>query len=322
MTSPSERGVHAPVFLVGPERAGTTLLRLMLDNHPEIAFLHEFELAVERMPEHGGFPELAAFHEFLSTYRMSGFQFRIDRSIGDYPGLIKSMLEQKRERDEKPRLGATCHLHFDRVLRIWPDASFIKLFRDGRDVARSSIGMGWAGNVYTGVQRWIEAENLWSGMKAYVPEDRRIEIRYEHLVERPVEELTRICAWFGVPYSPKMLEYMNTEAGKGYKYPDPKLSYQWKKKLSKREIQLVESRIGDMLVERGYELSGHPRISPSAVELRLLKVQDRYAIARHRLDWFGPRLWVESVLSKRFGPKSWREDVEHRVNAIIDTHLE
>jgi hypothetical protein len=322
MNAAQGRGIAVPVFLVGSERSGTTLLRLMLDNHPEIAFQHEFELSVEHVGEDGRWPDLAEFHDFLSTYRYASFVYDVDRSIKDYPSLVKAMLEQKRQRDKKPRLGATVHLWFDRLLHIWPDASFIKLTRDGRDVARSNIGMGWAGNVYFGVERWITAEHLWSKVKARVPEERRIEVRYEDLVTDPVKELTRVCKWFGVDYSPKMLEYMNTELGKNYKYPDPKLAYQWKKKLSKREIQLVEARIGPMLVERGYPLSEHRPITVTPVELRYLRAQNRFAIAKHRLDTFGVKLWAESMLARRIGPKWWRDDVQLRINKIIDANLD
>src|SRR5690242_9279390 len=133
--------VEAPVFLVGAERSGTTLLRLMLDHHPEIAFLHEFEVAVLTMPARGGFPTREALLAFLRTHRSPRFVFDVDERL-DAPALLRAMLEQKRTRDRKPRLGATCHVHFDRLLRLWPEASFIKLVRDPRDVARSSIGMG------------------------------------------------------------------------------------------------------------------------------------------------------------------------------------
>jgi Sulfotransferase family len=43
--------IKKPVFLVGSERSGTTLFRLMLDHHPQIACFFEFEYAVSRMPE-------------------------------------------------------------------------------------------------------------------------------------------------------------------------------------------------------------------------------------------------------------------------------
>ncbi|MGL5077751.1 MAG: sulfotransferase, partial [Waterburya sp.] len=38
--------IKQPIFLVGAERSGTTLLRLMLDNHPQLAWCYEFEYAV------------------------------------------------------------------------------------------------------------------------------------------------------------------------------------------------------------------------------------------------------------------------------------
>ena len=97
----------------------------------------------------------------------------------DYPQLIDDFLRQKRDRDGKPFVGAVVHHHFDRLLRIWPDARFIHLMRDGRDVGRSYIEMGWAGNMYTAVDGWILAEQLWSKLSQIVPEERRIDVRYE-----------------------------------------------------------------------------------------------------------------------------------------------
>ena len=38
--------ISRPIFLVGAERSGTTLLRLMLDHHPNIAFHSEFAFAI------------------------------------------------------------------------------------------------------------------------------------------------------------------------------------------------------------------------------------------------------------------------------------
>lgn len=39
--------VEKPIFLVGAERSGTTVLRLMLDHHPQIAWCNEFEYVVD-----------------------------------------------------------------------------------------------------------------------------------------------------------------------------------------------------------------------------------------------------------------------------------
>ena len=57
------------LFLVGSERSGTTLLRLMLDHHPEIAFEKEFDFVVSKVSDIGACPQLDAYLEWLATVR-------------------------------------------------------------------------------------------------------------------------------------------------------------------------------------------------------------------------------------------------------------
>lgn len=138
--------ITQPIFLVGAERSGTTVLRLMLDHHPQLAWHSEFEYAVDRISETGEWPHIDEYHQWLAKQRIFlDLDFKLDHTL-TYPQLINSFLVQKRDRDHKPIVGATVHRHFDKVLSIWPDARFIHIVRDGRDVARSCIGMGWAGN--------------------------------------------------------------------------------------------------------------------------------------------------------------------------------
>ncbi|MEQ9237509.1 sulfotransferase family protein [Coleofasciculus sp. E2-BRE-01] len=120
--------VDKPIFLVGAERSGTTVLRLMLDHHPQIAWCYEFEYVVDQISDNGDFPQLEAYYEWLETHRI--FQstgFEIDRSLS-YPQLANSFLCQRCQRLDrtgKPLVGATVHRHFDRLLQIWPNARFI-----------------------------------------------------------------------------------------------------------------------------------------------------------------------------------------------------
>src|SRR5262249_54027367 len=119
--------LHDPVFLVGSERSGTTLLRLMLDHHPAIAFHSEFEYAVAKMDNPAEWPCLDEYCRYLTSDRIfNGDGFLIDRSLS-YPALIDSFLCQKRDAAGKPIVGATVHLDFDRLMRIWPQARFIHL---------------------------------------------------------------------------------------------------------------------------------------------------------------------------------------------------
>lgn len=307
-----------PIFLVGAERSGTTLLRLMLDHHTQIAFSYEFEYAVDQVSDSGDNPELEKYYEWLETNRI--FQstgYEIDRSL-NYPQLMNSFLSQKKEQAGKPIIGATVHRHFDRLLWIWPNAKFIHIIRDGRDVARSCIGMGWAGNVWTGVSRWLEAEEIWENLQKRIPEERRLEIAYEALISDFVATLTRICEFIGVPYDEAMLNYAKTTT---YKLPDSSLVQHWQQKLSEHEIRLVETRIGNLLTERGYQLSGLPPLRVTPLMERQLKLQDRWYCLQWRIKRFGVPLVLSDILSRRFRIKEWEKQVQFKLNAIETSYL-
>jgi hypothetical protein len=289
----------------------------MLDSHPQLAFRYEFELAVELMPEGEGFPELDAYYAYLDGLRWVDAPPQIDRSL-DYPALVRSFLEQKRVQDGKPRIGATVHKHFDRLLRIWPDARFIHLVRDGRDVAQSCVSMGWYGNAWRAAERWLTAERLWTRMTELVPPERRIDVRYEDLIADPVAQLTRICRLIGIVYHPEMLDYPKHSS---YRPPNPRHAYQWKRR-DAREVQLVESRMAELLTARGYELSGQPPALPSPSEQMALLLQDRVGVARARMRSLGLGLWAESVVASRVGPKAWRSAVNDRIHLAMNSQLD
>ncbi|MDQ3031588.1 MAG: sulfotransferase [Myxococcota bacterium] len=304
-------------FLVGAERSGTTLLRLMLDGHPRLAFRYEFELAVDLVPDGEGWPELETYYEHLRTMRWVDPPPHVDRAL-DYPSLVRSFLEQKRSADRKPLVGATVHRHYDRLLRIWPDARFVHLVRDGRDVARSTVAIGWAGNVWTACEHWAAAERLWAQVAATLPADRRIDVHYEELVRDPRATLERICAFIGIEYDEAMLEYPQRSS---YRAPDPALAERWRETFAPHELRLVESRIGELLVERGYPLSGAPLAPPSLPLRAALAVHCRAGRAQHAARSLGVRLWLERLLAHRVGPRWWREAVQLRIHEVVNAQL-
>lgn len=310
--------VEKPIFLVGAERSGTTLLRLMFDYHPKIAWCNEFEYAVDWITEQGDFPQLEKYYQWLVTHRI--FQntgFKIDRRLS-YPQLVNSFLCQRRDRAGKPLIGATVHRHFDRLLSIWPDARFIHIVRDPRDVARSCIAMGWAGNVWIGVERWQEAEQLWQQLKLILTPERYIEITYETLICQPTKTLTDLCHFIGVPYDQAMLSYAQNTT---YDAPDPSLVEQWRRKLSEREIQLVEARVGDLLVKRGYSLSGLPPLTVTEAMKQQLRRQSYWQTLHYRIKNYGWLLVLFGYLSRRLGIKPLERWVQLKLNAVVNARL-
>lgn len=318
MTSAIASALEEPFFLVGSERSGTTLLRLMLAHHQHIECAPEFEFLVEEMPDGSGWPPLESYYEWLATNRIFvPYRFRIDRAL-DYPALMKSFLAQYGARTQKPIQGATCHKHFDRLLRIWPRARFVHLLRDGRDVARSCIGMGWAGNVWHGVERWIAAEELWVSLVPVVPATQRIELHYEDLIRAPEQALSRVCAFLGTDFDPAMLDYSRDSS---YERPDPSLIGQWRKKLRPEELALLEARIGPMLRARGYEESGVPAAQVGAWRRFTLALDDRLGRFRFRRERYGLGHVLSARLARTLGLKGWSRKLLLEQNEIDDRHL-
>ena len=305
--------VKQPIFLVGAERSGTTLLRLMLDHNSQLAWCNEFEYVVDLISNEGYYPQLEVYYEWLGSHRIfQDTNFEIDASL-DYLQLVNSFLIQKQVGNAKQFVGATVHRHFDKLLPIWPGAKFIHIIRDGRDVSRSCINMGWAGNVWTGVERWIEAENLWEDLSKSLSRKQKIEITYESLISQPTQTLEAICDFIGVPFEAEMLNYHENTS---YSPPDPKLIQQWKNKLSQREIQLVESRISSMLLERNYKLSGLPLIEVTSLKKRLLRKQDWFERVKFRVNRFGLSLFLADYFSRLLQINSWQKNIKLKKNAI------
>jgi Sulfotransferase family len=306
-----------PIFVVGPLRSGSTLLRLLLDHHSHLNFFGEFEGAVSQAVDNQ-WPDIDRYWEFVETDRqMRALNLEIDPTL-DYEALVRSFLYQLSQRTDKPMIGASVHSRIDLLPRLWPDARFIHILRDPRDVANSAIGMGWVGNVHEGTRYWLDVELRWDRLCDVVPEQQRIEVRYEELVESPEAHLTQICRFLGLDYEAGMLDI---EKATTYAYPDPAYSFQWRKKLSAKEVGWVEYQCREKLLQRGYELSGHPIDSPGIFQLASIKLQNRYYRATFNIRSWGLRLWLAHVTAKRFGSSSWKRKVKLRIDEIVRERL-
>ncbi|TWU18076.1 sulfotransferase family protein [Allorhodopirellula heiligendammensis] len=307
-----------PYFIVGSVRAGTTLLRLMLDHHPRIRCFGEFEYAIDLLTDDDQWPSARDYCEYLSTERRfmsNGLEAEPSQT---YPEIAQSLFDQMAGRVSKPINGAVVHRHFERLTRLWPDAKFIYLYRDGRDVAKSCMAMGWAGTIWHGTQFVIDAETSWQKLCQQTELSKRLEIKSEDVVVQPESTLRQICQFLGDEFDPAMLEFHRDTT---YEAPDPALVDQWRRKCSSKELRLAESRIGDLLQQRGYQLSGGPRGPVSTAEQRRLNLQNRLGRYRFAIRRYGWRLWLASWLSKRFPGTEFRERTRHRVISVDLKHL-
>ena len=308
----------SPVFLVGAMRSGTTLLRLMLDHHPEIAFNLESEFLVTQILDDGSLPDISTYREFLENDRVFQHSHFVIKDGLDYVSLVKDFLEQKRTRDGKTMVGATIHEQFAKIGRIWPNAKYIYILRDGRDVARSIVQQGLAGNAYMAADWWLQAETEWLSYRETLPKGSWIELRYKDLIADPVKELTRICRFLGVAYSNAMFDYVNNSS---YGKPDVSKIEQWKSKMSNRMLQCVEYKIGDRLLFRGFELSGYPKITLSGFDEKYLRLQSKFGAFVWRMRKYGATLVIGETVTRRLGLTEQHRRISRMMDKILEGNL-
>lgn len=297
------------VFICGALRSGTTLLRLMIDGHPRLSNPGEMDFLFET-PLRNGAPDMAAYARELAfnrVFRSRGLN--LNPTFG-YEDQVRDFIRQLRAPGK--RLSINVHRHFDRIPAIFPDARYVHLLRDPRDVARSAIGMGWAGNVYFGVDHWVDSERSFERLAGMVDSKVTHRMMNEDLVRRPEDELRRLCAFLGVGYDPAMLDY---PARTTYGPPDPALAEQWRRALSPRAIGLIEGKVGEMLAARGYPASGHPVLSPSGLEKAALRQSNRLGRWRFSARRNGVALTVLDLVSRRLPFSGLKSLVRRRLSA-------
>lgn len=309
---PSHTG---PDFVVvGPLRAGTTMLRLMLDNHPNIACVGEFEEAVSQCGD-VGWPDVSWYRRWLSQDRASiAKRFCIDDAILEYPSLVRSMWRQLAARSSKMMRGCTIHSRFDRVRDIWPGSKFIFLLRDPRDVAASCVSMGWIGEATHGVRYWLDPVRRWRRLRDQLHPDEFVEIRYEELLREPDSTLARCCGLLGLRFDPKMLEFHQRST---YQPIDPSLAGQWQRRLTPRTAEFIEAACLGPMQDFGYECSvATPRDMRWTDRLGRAVVNrvNRLRFRGRRYGWHRTLAWAAAKHLRIDHP--WRLRLRHALNEV------
>jgi Sulfotransferase family len=189
----------APIFVVGCQRSGTTMLRLILDSHsriscgPETRFLEDMDRIVgsdwKRLSQYGFSQE-----EWLQ---------RIAAFFGGIQSDYAAARGKQRWADKSPRYA----MKLDFILRLFPDAQIVHVIRDGRDVAVSHRKrFGYWSCVKSSVKwpRYIEQARAGG---AALPPGQYHELRYENLVANQEATLRELMSFLGEDWDPGMLDF-------------------------------------------------------------------------------------------------------------------
>ena len=276
-------------FIIGRPRSGTTLLRFYFDAHPNVQIPVECNFIFQLHSRYGKTTDwspqrISSFVRDLRRTRffgITGFDLqRIEKALLEnrvgltYQTACKIVISTfnsfypKRELllvgDKNPLYAFI----FDMIFPVFPDARFIHLIRDPRDVYLSSVNAGFGYPLISwSAYLWKHSFQLLEIFKK-AESSRFYTVRYEDFLTDPEKYLKEMCIFLTIPFDPAMMDYLKFKEDFSVSLPhisaspkhssvnqqlDPTKIYGWKKKMSLRKQKLAEWYAGEALTMAGYE---------------------------------------------------------------------
>jgi hypothetical protein len=288
------------VFIVGCPKSGTTLLRRMVDAHPLVAIPNEqhwlpkwFEQRNGVTPEGFATPELLSkLLEYEKFSRMRIDREELERLIESdvptkYSSFVSGVFDLYGKARGKPLVGDKTPAYVRSIPTLhalWPEAKFVHIIRDGRDVCLSTINWdrvfkiarrfaAWSQDPVSTAALWWEW-NVTLGRESggLLEQDLYYELRYEALIANPSEECAKLCKFLDVPYDDAMLHFRKRrertqpglDAKKAWRPVTSGLE-NWRTQMTAGDVERFEAAVGDLLDELGYARAV-PRPSSEALK--------------------------------------------------------
>lgn len=284
--------VERPIFIIGVHRSGTTLLRYMLNSSPRIYIPPESDfipyfflrdpmakLSEKRLAHilqtiftryrfvrewQGEPPDASAFLEAMPSRTPAGLLTALYRTYADQHGAV-------RWGDKTPIYTS----YVDLIHRMFPQAQFVHIIRDGRDVGLSMLDK-WGQkefhiDLYFTARNWVKRIRQAQTAGARLGPNLYRELRYERLVQYSERELQSLCDFLGETYVPEMAQphILGRERISAGGFSDPvrhppntRRVERWRQEMSAVDQRLFQRVTGTLLNELGYPIVDLGRMSP------------------------------------------------------------
>lgn len=245
------------IFNLGSRRSGTFWLQRIVTAHPDVAAVpsetHLFSSGIAPLFE--GFQ-----HSLRSSAKVGEVYVERDaaldaaRDLCDvvFAGMVQPGTTRIAER-------TPLHVfHLDLIAAIYPDARFVHIVRDGRDVARSIAAQDWGPHsIEEAAAEWRSA--ILAARGTGLPESVYREVRYEELLREPAAVVSGLYEWLGLPATDDVVAEAVSEAGIGANLggaPSGISVAKWRETYSEADLATFDRVAGDVLRELGYPAPG------------------------------------------------------------------
>lgn len=266
--------IDRPIFILGAPRSGTSVLYKKMAQHPDLAFISNLtkkypeSLLLTRLillfrDDHRPTEAKKVWRRYSSGEGSARSRSDVNPRARDFlRGVVANNLRLRgRPRFISKDPGNSLRVGF--LDEIFPDALFVHIIRDGRAVVQSAVRNRrergqWYGIKIPGWERyvdrpWIETAGMqWKvtvqtarAQGNELGPERYLEVRYEEFTDAPAATLERIASFCGLRWDPQQLAALVEDV--------KSRNFKWREDLSADDLELLQSVIGDLMKELGYE---------------------------------------------------------------------
>jgi hypothetical protein len=273
-----------PFFIVGADRSGTTLLLVMLDRHPDVAIPgegHFIPILWRQRDRYGTDDRVEDVDRFLldlaafPTFRYWGLSVEsVRRELQTEEPLtltraIEAAYRGYARSKGKARWGDKTPEYVDHIpllAGLFPEARFVHMIRDPRDVALSSVALGKL-HRHPATSAFLWSRKVRRGMEAagLLGTNRYHELHYEALLDDAERELRHLTDFLALPFDARMLAHDPGAIEKvparmrhlhsGLTLPPTKGLRDWRTQMPHRDVEEVEAIAGSLMNVVGYQTS-------------------------------------------------------------------
>lgn len=265
----------APVHVIGHGRSGTSILIRLLREYLQIGFGTESQFIIRFLNRLGDYGDLTVESNrrrlvthicderwFQRCHKRLGFATTPDAILADvvaptYRGILDATFGQLAKHLRMRRWGDKTpeyiH-HLPELYGLFPDARFIHMVRDGRDVALSGFEMPFGEkNIFSAAVDWSRAMQQIREFSQSLPKGSLLEVRYEDFLQRPVQQFARIIEFLEIdPDGGRLLERIDEQVSRDLKQGN---FDKWRTRLTSRQIARFDRIAWSNLRHFGYETS-------------------------------------------------------------------